>query len=227
MGLNVSKVQEFFDYTQVNVPVTIIGCGAIGSTLCEQLARIGVTNFALYDFDVVSAHNITNQNFFQRDIGRNKAEVCAELIQSINDDAIVTVYTEGLKEPYTLTESAGLICLCVDNIELRKAIMEANKYNPMITAWADFRMRLTDAQHYLASKDDPAKVEQLYNSMQFSHEDAAKDTPVSACGVALSVRYTVESIVALGVANIVKMWTNNSHYFLVMNDMLSLNNVLV
>lgn len=226
MALNVTKVQEFFDYNKTGTLVSIIGCGAIGSTLCEQLARIGVTEFVLYDFDTVSTHNITNQNFFQRDIGRNKAEVCKELILSINEDANVTIYTEGLKEPYTIGEG-GLVCLCVDNIDLRRTIMEANKYNPMIKAWADFRMRLTDAQHYLASKKESAKVEQLYKTMQFSHEEAAADTPVSACGVALSVRYTVESIVALGVANIVKMWTGNEYRFLVMNDMIDLTTVLV
>lgn len=226
MALDITKVQEFFDYSKTGTKVSIVGCGAIGSTLCEQLARIGVTDFVLYDFDTVSAHNISNQNFFQRDVGRNKAEVCKELILAINEDAEVTIYTDGLTEPYVLSEG-GLVCLCVDNIDLRRTIMEANKYNPMITAWADFRMRLTDAQHYLASKEDSAKVEQLYKTMQFSHEEAAADTPVSACGIALSVRYTVEAIVALGVANIVKMWTNNKHNFLVMNDMVDLTTVLV
>lgn len=224
--MNLSKVQEFFDYSKIKADVHIIGCGAIGSTLCDQLARIGVTKFVLYDFDEVSAHNISNQNFFAKDIGRNKAEVCKELIEAINDEAEVTIYTEGLKEPYTIT-SGGLVCLCVDNIELRRKIMEANKYNPMITAFADFRMRLTDAQHYLAAKCDTKQMDQLYASMQFSHEDAAKDTPVSACGVALSVRYTVETIVAFGVANIVKMWQGNPYHFLIINDMVDIGIVTV
>lgn len=224
--MNLAKVQEYFDYSTIGETVHIIGCGAIGSTLCDQLARIGVTKFVLYDFDTVSPHNISNQNFFTKDIGRNKAEVCKELIEAINDEAEVTIYTEGLVEPYVITEG-GLVCLCVDNIELRRTIMEANKYNPTITAFADFRMRLTDAQHYLAIKADSKKVEQLYNSMQFSHEEAAKDTPVSACGVALSVRYTVETIVACGVANIVKMWQGNEPHFLIMNDMVDLGIVIV
>ena len=217
-----SKVQEYFDYNKTGTIVQIIGCGAIGSTLCDQLARIGVTKFILYDFDTVSPHNISNQNFLAKDIGRNKAEVCKELIEAINEDAEVIINTEGLKEPYLLPEG-GLICLCVDNIETRRAIMEGNKYNPNIVAVADFRMRLTDAQHYLASKKNPDKVEQLYKSMQFSHEEAAADTPVSACGVALSVRYAVESIVACGVANIVKLWQDKPHHFLIISDMEEMN----
>ena len=37
--------------------------------------------------------------------------------------------------------------------------------------------------------------------MQFSHEEAAEETPVSACGVTLGVATTVRLICALGVNN--------------------------
>ena len=218
--MNLSKVQEFFDYSKINMPVHIIGCGAIGSTLCDQLARIGVTNFHLYDFDHVEPHNISNQNFLKTDIGKEKVKVCAEMIMNINEDATVIVHPEGLQAPYTIPEG-GLICLCVDSIELRRDILVANQYNPTVHAFTDFRMRLTDAQHYLAVRSDSKKTSQLLASMNFSHEDAVKDTPVSACGIALSVRYTVETIVALGVANIVKMWQKNDTHFLIVNNMLT------
>lgn len=218
--MNLSKVQEFFDYSRNRVPVHVIGCGAIGSTLCDQLARIGVTNFHLYDFDFVEPHNISNQNFTTQDIGKEKVKVCAELIMSINEDAHVIIHEEGLKEPYIIPEG-GLICLCVDNIELRRDILKANMYNPVVDAFADFRMRLTDAQHYLATRKDMASLTKLAKTMEFSHEEAMEDTPVSACGVALSVRYTVETIVAFGVANIVKMWQGDEHHFLIINDMVT------
>lgn len=218
--MNLSKVQEFFDYNTIKQVVHIVGCGAIGSTLCDELARIGVSKFKLYDFDSVAPHNISNQNFTRYDIDKNKAAICKEMILSINEDAEVVVETEGLKEPYVIPEG-GVICLCVDDIALRRQILTANKINPNVTAFVDFRMRLTDAQHYLAAKSDGAKVNQLLQTMQFSHEEAAADTPVSACGVALSVRYTVETIVALGVANLVKFWQGNKYHFLIINDMLT------
>lgn len=220
--MNLSKVQEFFDYSKLNMPVHIIGCGAIGSTLCDQLARIGVTNFHLYDFDFVEPHNISNQNFLTTDIGKEKVKVCAEMIMNINEEATVVVHPDGLQAPYTIPEG-GLICLCVDNIDLRREILVANQYNPAVFAFTDFRMRLTDAQHYLAVRSDSKAVAQLLKSMAFSHEDAVKDTPVSACGIALSVRYTVETIVAFGVANIVKMWQGNKTHFLIVNDMVTPN----
>jgi hypothetical protein len=39
--------------------------------------------------------------------------------------------------------------------------------------------------------------------MQFSHEEASKETPVSACHVTLSVAATVRLIVTYGVVNFI------------------------
>ena len=46
-------------------------------------------------------------------------------------------------------------------------------------------------------------VDNLLKSMNFSHEEAMLETPVSACNITLSVCPTVRMIVALGVANFV------------------------
>ena len=44
----------------------------------------------------------------------------------------------------------------------------------------------------------------LLNSMNFTHDEAAEETPVSACGITLGVVTTVRVICALGVSNFVK-----------------------
>ena len=77
------------------------------------------------------------------------------------------------------------------------------KDNPYVKAMFDFRMRLTDAQHYAAKWDNSDMVKDFINSMAFSHEEAKKETPVSACNVALSVCPTVRTIVAYGVSNFI------------------------
>ena len=87
----------------------------------------------------------------------------------------------------------GIIILCVDNIDLRREIVKANRYNPYCDLFLDFRMRLTDAQHYLADAHQPYQVDNLLNTMDFSHEEAHEATPTSACGVELSVVYTVKA----------------------------------
>ena len=67
----------------------------------------------------------------------------------------------------------------------------------------DFRTRLTDAQHYAANWSDMKMVDGFISSMNFSHEEAAAETPVSACNVTLSVAPTVRVVCSLGVANFV------------------------
>ena len=194
-----SKILEFFDATTYNVAYHVIGCGAIGSHVCEMLARIGVPEVHLYDFDIVSPHNITNQMFTHNDIGSLKVDACEQAMKAINPDIIIHKHKDGLKEPYVVN---GLCILCVDNIDLRRKIVQANYYNPYCIAFMDFRMRLTDAQYYFASSN--FEKDTLLNTMDFTHEEAHAATPTSACGVELSVVYTVKAIVSFGIANMVK-----------------------
>ena len=42
--------------------------------------------------------------------------------------------------------------------------------------------------------------------MDFTHEEAKDATPKSACNVELSVIYTVKTITALGVANLLNLY---------------------
>jgi hypothetical protein len=95
------------------------------------------------------------------------------------------------------------VFLCVDNIELRREIATQNKDNPHIKAMFDFRTRLTDAQHYAADWSNISMADGFLRSMDFTHDEATAETPVSACNVALSVAPTVRMICALGVMNFI------------------------
>lgn len=199
--LDLNKSRDFIDPTEHTKPIHIIGCGAIGSTLAENLARFGFEYFVLYDFDKVEPHNIANQMFTQEDIGVDKAHAVALMIHRINPAAKIKIWLEG----YTTQPLSGYVFLCVDNIDLRRSIVEKQMSNPYIEAMFDFRMRLTDAQHYAANWNDQKMKDNLLNTMQFSHDDAKADTPVSACGITLSVNPTVRTIVAYGVANFINL----------------------
>lgn len=201
--MDLSKSFEFFNPADLkNSRIHIIGCGAIGSTVAEQLVRYGIENITLYDFDRVEEHNIANQMFRRIDVGKLKTEALAEMLCDINPDLQKTLRLEGKYETQRLS---GYVVLCVDSIDLRRKIATSNKNNRYIKGMFDYRMRLTDAQHFAADWSDPAQVDAFIETMQFSDADAAEATPVSACNIELSVVSTPRAIVSLGVANLLNL----------------------
>lgn len=199
--MDLSKSYEFFQPEMCNERIHIIGCGSVGFTVAELLARFGLTKFSIYDFDVVEPHNLANQMFLQKDIGKTKVEAVKEHLLEINSDieAELKVYDEG----WNGQKLSGYIFLCVDNIDLRRRIATENKFNTTIKAMFDFRTRLIDAQHYAADWSNMEQKKAFLGSMNFSHEEANEETPMSACHVTLSVATTVRLICGYGVVNFI------------------------
>ena len=202
--MNLNKHKEFFNPEEFDTPIHIIGCGAVGSTIAEQLARLGIKSLHLYDFDTVSEHNITNQMFLHRHIGHPKLTGLTDILKEINPDIQITNHHEGW-EPRTPLN--GYVFIAVDNIDTRKEIVNDNLFNPLIKAMFDVRMRLTDAQHY-ATSWKMENVKKFLKTMAFSREEAAAATPTSACGTTLSVTPTVRLICSYAVANLINIILN-------------------
>jgi len=199
--LNLSKSYDFFKPENCKERIHIIGCGSVGSTVAELLVRFGLTKITLYDFDIVEPKNLANQMFRQEHIGLLKTEALSEMLSEINPEISKNLNLEH--EGYDEQKLSGYVFLCVDNIELRRNIAVANKYNPYIKAMFDFRTRLTDAQHYAADWPNIKMVDDFINSMNFTHDEAKTETPVSACNVTLSVAPTIRMICSLGVSNFI------------------------
>ena len=207
--MNLVKSQDYFNPLSVTSRCHIIGCGSVGSTVAELLIRLGITKISLYDFDIVSSHNLANQMFVNADIGRPKTEAVRDLLCAINPEAKqdIEIFNEGWTDK---TRLSGYIFLCVDNIDLRREIATKNKFNMTIKAMFDFRTRLEDAQHYAAAWDKPDMVANFLKSMDFTHEEAKAATPVTACNVEMGVAPTVRVICSYGVANFMNFIRNST-----------------
>lgn len=203
--MNLSKSIEYFNPADVDEKIHIIGCGSVGSAIAELLARFGLRNMVLYDFDIVEAHNIANQMFKHSDIGRMKTEAVAQLITEINNEAAHSI--EIVNEGYHGQRLNGYVFLAVDNIDLRREICERNKMNRAIKAVFDFRTRLTDSQHYAADWSNPKQIANLIATMDFSHDEAHAATPTTACGTELGAATTVRMICGIGVQNFINFVT--------------------
>lgn len=214
--MDLSKSYDFFQPEKDTARIHIVGCGSVGSTLAENLSRCGVTKMTLWDFDTVEAHNIVNQMFRQQDVGKLKVEALKDILMDINPEIKDDV--ELKPKGWEGKLMSGYIFLCVDNIELRRTIVEKHMDSPYVKAVFDFRTLLESAQHYAADWSDYKMKQDLLKSMQFSHEEAAEETPVSACGVTLGVATTVRLICALGVNNYINFVKGNGIKKLIMID---------
>jgi len=197
--LNITKSYDFFKPESCPERLHIIGCGSVGSTLAELLVRYGLKKITLYDFDTVEPVNLANQLFTQSHVGMSKVDALSLILEEINPEIKTGLKVTG--QGYTGQPLSGYVFLCVDNIELRREIATVNKNNTHIKAMFDFRTRLTDAQHYAADWSNMKMVDDFLQSMNFSHDEAIAETPVSACNITLSVAPTIRMICALGVAN--------------------------
>ena len=103
--------------------VAIVGLGALGSAMADQLARAGIGRLHLIDDDVVEISNIQRQRYNQSEAAERarKVDATKEQILRINDEIDVRVSTTRLTAENCgrLLGDADLIADGLDNFETR------------------------------------------------------------------------------------------------------------
>lgn len=96
-----------------NSKVAVFGVGGVGSYTVEALARAGVGELRLIDFDVVDITNINRQlPAMETTVGKTKVELMAERIKLINPE----IKVQAIKEFYTPDNGAELITSDLDYV---------------------------------------------------------------------------------------------------------------
>ena len=110
-----------------NAKVAIFGIGGVGSFVCEGLARSGIGNFILVDYDKTDESNINRQLIATvNTIGKYKVDLMKERILDINPNANVEVHKEFYmadSEINIITEDLSYVVDCVDTIMAKIAIV--------------------------------------------------------------------------------------------------------
>ena len=108
--------------------VAIIGLGSFGSQIALELAKAGVGEFSLVDFDTIETHNLARHIAYLRDVGRLKTDVVEDAIMGKNPYAVVHKYAVNINEDIASTEeivaSADLVICATDNNRSRFALSE-------------------------------------------------------------------------------------------------------
>jgi len=137
LGLISDSEQKILNDSLVVIP----GCGGIGSTVAETLARLGIGRFRLCDpdeFDVANFNRQTGATI--QSIGINKAEATRQRILSINPEALVEVVAEPITDA-NVAQFVGGADVVLDGIDFfaisaRRALFRAaaDANIPAITA---------------------------------------------------------------------------------------------
>ena len=115
--------------------VAVVGLGAVGGYALEALARLGIGEFLLIDFDVVQASNFNRQLLaIEPNLGRLKAECARERVLAINPEAKVTIRSEFFHAEafeQLLGDFAGveahrkhLVVDCIDSLNPKVTLLE-------------------------------------------------------------------------------------------------------
>lgn len=97
--------------------VAICGLGGLGSNIAISLARAGIGELILIDFDQVDITNLHRQQYKVSQIGRHKTDALAENLREIAPYVKLTTHTQKISEEnYAgLLSQADVICEAFDD----------------------------------------------------------------------------------------------------------------
>jgi molybdopterin/thiamine biosynthesis adenylyltransferase len=109
--------------------VVVIGLGSFGSQITIELAKAGVGEFSLVDFDRVELHNLARHTCYIKDLGRLKTDAIEEAVLGKNPYAVVHKYPMDISKNWKLLNglvaNADLMICCTDNNPSRFLLSQA------------------------------------------------------------------------------------------------------
>src|SRR5690349_23546786 len=107
--------------------VLIVGCGALGTVLANNLCRAGIGHLVIADRDYIELNNLQRQILFdEEDIVRRlpKAVAAAEKLRRINSEVNIETLIEDINADgiESLVRATDLVLDATDNFETRYLI---------------------------------------------------------------------------------------------------------
>lgn len=173
----------------------IVGVGAVGSRVAENLARLGIKKIELYDHDVVQSHNVPTGAFNPGQIGIPKVQAMKEQLSSFNETRVIAhcQMIEGQ------TSFQGIVFLCVDSMEARQRIWQSSiKQKLFIPLMIEIRIGAQEGRIYTVN---PLALEEIKNWEAVSNysDDDAQEVPCTyrsiISTVATVVGYAVNQVI--------------------------------
>ena len=112
--------------------VGIAGCGGLGSNCAIALARAGIGELVVVDFDIVDESNLNRQYYFKHQLGQNKAEALAENIRLTGSSTKVFPLTLRLSSANAreVFDNCSVVVEAFDRADQKKMLIETLLADP-------------------------------------------------------------------------------------------------
>lgn len=106
--------------------VGIAGLGGLGSNAAISLARAGIGQLVLVDFDKVEEKNLTRQYYFLEQIGKKKVESLKENIKKINPQVKIITHNIKLEKGFMEIpfQEVTVVIEALDHAEIKTLFIE-------------------------------------------------------------------------------------------------------
>lgn len=202
--ISYNRQLEVFKPNLFKKTVDIIGAGATGSHLAYVLAKMGVQKIRAYDFDVIEEHNIPNQLYRLKDVGKSKVEALAEIVKEFTE---IDIQTFDMKvEEGCGYKPGNVVFILTDTMFSRKEIFE--KFLRLkfgVNQVIETRMSADSGRIYSFC---PTKLEEVEAWEATLYDDAEAET--SLCGTSVSVAATAINIASVAAWQMVKAVNGDS-----------------
>lgn len=119
-----------------NIQVIVVGCGGTGSRLvpllAQQAANRNDMHIMLCDFDIIEHKNLSRQNFYEFEVGENKAKALADRFSMLYGIEIEFSTAKIHNDLYlkNVNSSTDIVVFdCTDNKTARKAIRDFCRFS--------------------------------------------------------------------------------------------------
>ena len=131
--------------------ILLIGVGGVGGAVAHMLARAGVQNLTIMDFDKVSDSNINRQFVaYQSTIGQNKVDVLEKQLKDINPDINLTALNQKFDSTNNIDLTGYTMVIdCIDDIKAKQhLISKCNELNLNLLCSMGAGNRYKDNPHF-------------------------------------------------------------------------------
>ena len=158
----------------------VVGCGAIGSSVATQLARLGADRFTLYDFDKVGIENVGVSQYVDEDIGKSKVDALYTHIKKIEHSIEIELINSKFNR--YMGSKEDILILGLDSMSARMEIVKLLAECPdKPTFVIDGRMGADQYQQYIYNNITVKKYEKDWYSDEDSDPEPCTRKATSYC----------------------------------------------